>query len=57
MSNVSFVFLFVERNASNVESLRREVAAFVASHQPWPANVTSDIRDAHFDDSVRPATA
>ncbi|MGH3808677.1 MAG: three-Cys-motif partner protein TcmP [Pseudonocardiaceae bacterium] len=52
MRHREFVFLFVEANPANFESLRYEVDQFMRSHSPWPDNVKVDVRHAAFDETA-----
>jgi three-Cys-motif partner protein len=44
-----FVFVFVEQDAENAASLRREIDRFVDANQPWPANVKWRILEDTFE--------
>lgn len=44
-----FVFVFVEHDRQNFESLEAEIAAFRAAQQPWPANVKIELVHGTFD--------
>lgn len=57
MTKVEFIFLFVEKNAANLASLKREVAQFRADHEPWPSNVRYEIIDSHFEQTAREVVA
>jgi three-Cys-motif partner protein len=49
MSDREFVFIFVERDEQNADSLRAEIDAFKAQRQPWPANVQTEVVHGTFD--------
>lgn len=48
LADREFVFIFVEHDASNVQSLRQEIDEYVAAHQPWPTNVKWEIVEDSF---------
>jgi three-Cys-motif partner protein len=52
MSEREFVFIFVEANEDNARSLAGEVDRFKADNAPWPANVTTEVRNSRFDDTA-----
>ena len=52
MSSREFVFLFVERDKLNADSLQAEIDAFKAARQPWPANVRVQVVHGTFDQAA-----
>lgn len=52
MKDREFVFLFIEANKENAESLRKELEYFKSNHIPWPRNVQVLIRNAKFDQAA-----
>ncbi len=49
MSKREFVFIFVEHDERNAESLQREIDTFKADRQPWPKNVKTQVIHGKFD--------
>ncbi|WP_197415199.1 three-Cys-motif partner protein TcmP [Mycobacterium sp. M26] len=52
LGNCEFVFMFIEKNRQNVESLAAELETFKASYDPWPPNVKIGVYNASFDDHM-----
>jgi three-Cys-motif partner protein len=49
MAHREFIFLFIEADEENAESLRQEIASFMQSRSPWPTNIKVDIKNMEFD--------
>ncbi|MFD0485155.1 three-Cys-motif partner protein TcmP [Kineococcus sp. GCM10028916] len=52
MRHREFVFLFIEANRENAESLQAVIDEFKAERAPWPSNVKVDVINAAFEDHV-----
>jgi len=49
MREREFVFLFIEANRQNAQSLEREIDAFKAARAPWPRSVKAYVINEKFD--------
>lgn len=52
MNHREFVFIFVEHDKQNADSLQAEIDAFKAQRAPWPKNVKTDVIHGKFDQTA-----
>jgi three-Cys-motif partner protein len=52
MQDTEFVFIFIEHNKSNTESLRAEIDGLKAQYAPWPLNIHESVRHSTFEDEM-----
>jgi three-Cys-motif partner protein len=49
MQNTEFVFMFIEHDKSNAESLQAEIDGLKARYSPWPPNIRESVRHSTFE--------
>lgn len=52
MRDREFLFIFVEANSHNADSLRAAVASLQSEFSPWPTNVKIEVLNETFDDTA-----
>jgi three-Cys-motif partner protein len=53
MQSTEFVFLFIEHNKSNAESLEAEIDGLKTRYSPWPSNILVSVRHSTFEDAMQ----
>src|SRR5271165_817044 len=53
MQSTEFVFLFIEHNKSNAESLEAEIDGLKTRYSPWPSNILVSVWHSTFEDAMQ----